>query len=140
MTSLILSTATRLIAGLMLVFSIFILLRGHNDPGGGFIGGLITVTAFALYGKSRGIAEARRALYIEPTVLAVIGLACSLAAGVISLFVGDPFLTGQWLFIGGDGHGDKGIPLSSILLFDVGVYLVVVGSVLGVLFAMEEET
>ncbi len=139
MHSLILATATRLIAALMLVFSVFMLLRGHNDPGGGFIGGLIAVTAFALYAKSRGVDEARRALTVHPTNLAVAGLGCALIAGVLGLVRGQPFLTGQWITIGGDGHGHGGLALSSILLFDVGVYLVVVGSVLGVIFAMEEE-
>ncbi len=138
MTSLILSTATRLITGLMLVFSVFLLLRGHNEPGGGFIGGLVAVIAFALYGKSRGTAEARRALYVHPNVLSLIGLGCAVAAGVVGMLFGEPFLTGKWLFVGG-GDGDKGWPLSTILLFDIGVYLVVVGAVLSVIFAMEEE-
>jgi len=156
-SSLIFATATRLITVLLLVFSIFILLRGHNEPGGGFVGGLVAVIAFALYGKSRGIAEARHALRIEPTNLAVAGLGLALLAGIIAMLVGDPFLTGEWVTIGGagggdyaaasDGHGSgdgghakSGLPLSTILLFDIGVYLVVVGAVLGVLFAMEEET
>lgn len=156
--SLIFATATRLISALMLVFSIFMLLRGHNAPGGGFVGGLVAVTAFAVYGKARGIAEARRALYVEPTNLAVAGLGLALLAGIIAMLLGDPFLTGEWVTIGGGSevggahdaanagassggaHDKSGIPLSTVLLFDVGVYLVVVGAVLGVLFAMEEET
>lgn len=152
-SSLIFSTATRLIAALLLVFSVFMLLRGHNEPGGGFVGGLVAVTAFTLYGKSRGTKEARQALRVEPTNLAVVGLGCALVAGLISVAAGQPFLTGEWLTIGGFGaephagaHGDGAIPpktglaLSNILLFDIGVYLVVLGAVLGVLFALEEES
>ncbi|MBI1209231.1 MAG: Na(+)/H(+) antiporter subunit B [Azospirillum sp.] len=137
-TSLILSAATRLIAGLMLMFSVFMLLRGHNAPGGGFVGGLIAVTAFALYAKSRGTEEARRTLGLPPEVIAVAGLGCALGAGLVGPLLGRPFLTGQWLVIGGDGHGG-GFAISNIVLFDIGVYLVVVGAVLTVLFALEEE-
>lgn len=138
MKSLIFSAATRLIAGLLLVFSVFMTLRGHNDPGGGFVGGLIAVIAFALYAMSQGVAEARRVLRVDPGTIAAIGLGLAVTAGIIGLLAGDPFLTGQWLFIGGGEH-DHGIPLSTILMFDIGVYLVVVGAVLAVLLALKEE-
>ena len=61
MNSLILRTATPLLAGLMLLFSVYVLLRGHNEPGGGFIGGLIGASAFAIYAIAEGLAAARRA-------------------------------------------------------------------------------
>ena len=54
MNSLILSAATRFVSPLMLAYSLFILLRGHNEPGGGFIGGLIAATAFALTAVVQG--------------------------------------------------------------------------------------
>jgi len=138
MNSLILNAATRIITITMIAFSLFMLIRGHNEPGGGFIGGLIAATGMTLYAISFGIDEARRALRLEPRVITVIGLAVAIFAGAMAAISSDAFLTGQWLFIGGD-ETSKGLPLSSVLLFDIGVYLVVVGAVLTVVFALEEE-
>ena len=140
-TSLIVRAATRLLVGLLLVFSIFMLLRGHNQPGGGFIGGLIGSTGFILYAIAHGCAKARAALRVEPQSLAMAGLAIALLAALMAFAFGDAFFTGQWLFVGADpaDEWDKGLPLSSVLVFDVGVYLVVMGSILTLVFALEEE-
>ncbi|GAB5468001.1 MAG: Na+/H+ antiporter subunit B [Rhodospirillales bacterium] len=139
MNSLILRAATRMLVALMLVFSVYMLLRGHNEPGGGFIGGLLATIAFALYAIAEGTQAARRALRVDPRSLAMVGLGLALLAGFLSLLSGAPLFTGQWLFIGG-GEGEKGLPISSVLLFDIGVYLVVVGAVLSLVLALEEES
>ncbi len=138
MNSLILSAATRVLVALLLLFSVYMLLRGHNQPGGGFIGGLIAAIGFALYAIAQGTAAARAALRIDPRDLGLIGLALALLAGLSAALFGDPLFTGQWWFLGG-GEGDKGLPLSSVLVFDIGVYMVVVGAVLTLVFALEEE-
>ncbi len=138
MNSLILRAATRLLVALMLLFSVYMLLRGHNEPGGGFIGGLIAAVGFALYAIAEGTAAVRRALRVDPRSIAMIGLAVAALAGLISALFGDPLFTGQWWFVGG-GEGEKGLPISTVLLFDVGVYLVVIGAVLSLVLALEEE-
>ena len=138
MNSLILNAATRLLVALMLLFSVYMLLRGHNDPGGGFIGGLIAAIGFALYAIAHGAAAARRAFRIDPRDLATIGLGIAALAGLGAALFGDPLFTAQWLFLGG-GEGEKGLPVSTVLLFDIGVYLVVVGSVMALVLALEEE-
>jgi len=138
MNSVILIAGTRYLAGLLLIFSIYMLLRGHNEPGGGFIGGLIGSTGFVLFAIACGTADARRALRIAPQTLAMVGLGIALLAGLISVIFGDPFFTGQWLFLGAS-DSEKGLPISTVLAFDIGVYLVVFGSVLTLVFAMEEE-
>lgn len=74
MQSLILTTTTRLLAALLLMFSVYALLRGHNLPGGGFIGGLIGATAFILYTIATSVEEAQAALRIDPSNLAMAGL------------------------------------------------------------------
>ena len=140
MNSIILTAATRVLTPLMVAFSLFILLRGHNEPGGGFIGGLVATTAFALYAKALGVAATRAALRIEPAAIAVAGLGLALLAGLWGLLAGGAFLEGIWPLLTTTPQGDKaGLPLGSVLLFDVGVYLVVVGSVLAILFALEED-
>ncbi len=138
MNSIILRAGARYLSGLLLLFSIFMLLRGHNEPGGGFIGGLIGATGFVLYAIACGTRDARGALRVRPETIAVVGLAAALAAGLAAAIFGDAFFTGQWLFIGDQASGDY-IPISTVLVFDIGVYLAVFGSILGLVFAMEEE-
>ena len=59
-------TAARLLMPLLLLFSVFLLLRGHNEPGGGFVGGLVAAAAFALYAIAFGTRRARQALVVSP--------------------------------------------------------------------------
>jgi multicomponent Na+:H+ antiporter subunit B len=139
--SIIVSAATRLLVSLLLVFSVYMLLRGHNLPGGGFIGGLIGATGFVLYAIAQGAKATREALHYEPQNIAMIGLGIALFAGVMAYVFGDAFFTGQWWFVGADpaDPDDKGLPLSSVLVFDIGVYMVVFGSILTLVLALEEE-
>lgn len=138
MNSVILRVGTRYLAGLLLIFSVYLLLRGHNEPGGGFIGGLTGATGFVIYAIACGTADARAALRLPPQSIAMVGLGVALAAGLAAALFGDALFTGQWLFIGGD-KDEKGLPLSTVLVFDIGVYLVVFGAVLTLVFTMEEE-
>ncbi|MEL6913536.1 MAG: Na+/H+ antiporter subunit B [Pseudomonadota bacterium] len=138
MKSIILRAGTRYLAGLLLLFSVYMLLRGHNEPGGGFIGGLIGSTGFVLYAIACGTKDARSALRLSPQNIAMAGLGIALLAGLMAALFGDALFTGQWLFIGDRESGDY-IPLSSVLVFDIGVYLVVFGSIIALVFAMEEE-
>ncbi|HKL68668.1 Na+/H+ antiporter subunit B [Salibaculum sp.] len=138
MNSVILRAGTRYLAGLLLVFSIYMLLRGHNEPGGGFIGGLIGATGFVLFAIACGTEDARRSLRVEPQAIAAVGLGIALLAGLAAALFGDDLFTGQWLFINAT-ETEKGLPLSTVLVFDIGVYMVVLGSILTLVFAMEEE-
>ena len=134
MSSLILSTATRLLLPLLLIFSIFLLLRGHNEPGGGFVGGLVAAAAFALYMIATDAANVKRILRIEPRTLIGTGLLICLISGLISLFRGLPFMTGLWSKTALPVIGKVGTPL----LFDTGVYLVVLGITLTIILSLAE--
>lgn len=137
MISLILRTAARFLHTLLLLFSIFLLLRGHNEPGGGFVGGLVAAAAFALYCIAYDVAAARRALALDPKVLLGAGLLLAAGSGLLPLGLGLPFLTGLWSAVA--SPPGFVIELGSPLFFDTGVYLVVVGAVLTILFAIAEE-
>lgn len=139
MNSIILRIGTQYMSGLLLLFSVYMLFRGHNEPGGGFIGGLTGATGFVMYAIACGTRDARAALRIEPQTIAIVGFGIALMAGLSAAIFGDDFFTGQWLFLGATEENEKGLPLSTILVFDIGVYLVVFGSVLTMVFAMEEE-
>jgi multicomponent Na+:H+ antiporter subunit B len=135
MNSLILRTTTQLLITVLLLFSVFLLLRGHDLPGGGFLGGLMAATALALYAIANGLPEARALLRVPPQALTGAGLVAAVAAGLGALLTGDPFLTGLWWMV---PLGEQTVKISTVLLFDIGVYLVVVGVILTMLFALEE--
>ena len=135
MRSVILATATRVVFPLLLLFSVFLLFRGHNEPGGGFVGGLVAATAYALLALTGGVASARRVLPARPEVLIGTGLLAALASGLVGLAAGRPFLTGLWGDVSLPVVGKPGTPV----LFDAGVYLTVVGVVLLILFTLQEE-
>jgi len=137
MTSLILSTAARYLLPLLLLFSFFILIRGHNEPGGGFIGGLVAAAAFALNAIAFDARSTRRTLRVDPRMLIPAGLSIALVSGIIPLFSGDSFMTGKWfsIFVPGLEQLDIGTPL----LFDCGVYLLVLGVALTMILTLTEE-
>ena len=136
MSSLILRTATRFLVSVMLVFSVFLLVRGHDAPGGGFLGALIASIAFALYTLAHGAAEVRRTLRIGARSIAACGLGLALLAGLAASLAGEPAFTGLWVEIG--GHDDP-LALGTPLLFDAGVYVAVIGAVLTIVLALDEE-
>ena len=137
MTSLILATAARYLLSLLLLFSIFILIRGHNEPGGGFIGGLIAAAAFALNAFAFNARTARRTLRINPRTLVPLGLLIALGSGTAPLLVGEPFLRAIWFPLTVPGLGE--LPLGTPLIFDCGVYLVVLGVTLTMILTLAEE-
>ncbi len=136
MQSLILRTANRLLVSLILVFSIYLLFRGHNAPGGGFSGALVAGTGFALYTMAEGAASVRRAIRIDPRHLIVFGLALALLSGLAAAFRGQPFLTGMWTTVA-ELPGYQ-LVLGTPFFFDVGVYAIVLGTVLTLILALEE--
>ena len=138
MNSLILHTAAKVLVALMLVFSVYMLFRGHNEPGGGFIGGLIAAIGFALYAVSNGAAAARRAVRVDPLGVAMTGLGVAAVSGLWSAAFGEPLFTAQWWFLGGT-QDTAGVPIGSVILFDIGVYLTVVGAVLSILLRLEAD-
>jgi multicomponent Na+:H+ antiporter subunit A len=125
-------TAARLLMPLLLLFSVFLLLRGHNEPGGGFVGGLVAAAAFALYAIAFGVQRARQALLVSPLTLLGAGLLTALLGGVPAVLRGEPFLTALW--------APGPVPLGTPALFDVGVFLVVTGVVLMMIFSLAEES
>lgn len=137
MNSLILRTATRFLLPLLLLFSLFLLLRGHHEPGGGFSGGLVAAAAFVLYRFAFGAEEARRALPVDPRSLIGAGLLVAVGSGTLALLAGRPLMTGLWERVPVPGFGvvDVGTPL----VFDLGVYLAVVGVALSIILPLAEE-
>lgn len=134
MRTIILKTASSYLLPVLLVFSVFILLRGHYLPGGGFVGGLIAAMAYLLHAFANGLSDTRSLLKYHPGFLMPLGLALAFVSGLAPLFVDLPFMTGLWYpgEIPVLGH------IGSALFFDIGVYLVVVGSTLTIIFTIAD--
>lgn len=137
MKTLILRTASDYMLPLLLVFSVFILLRGHYLPGGGFVGGLIASIAFVLHAFANGLQDTKDLIRIHPGFLMPMGLGISFLSGLAPIIgAGLPFMTGIWF--------PESIPVvgnvGSALFFDIGVYLVVVGVTLTIIFSISEST
>jgi multicomponent Na+:H+ antiporter subunit B len=152
-TTVIAKTVTRTVVPIIAITAVALLLQGHNLPGGGFIAGVLTTTAFALLYVVYGINSVRYDLMdaggeglttvLDGSVEAysrafAVGLAIALAAGIGSILLGLPFLTQGVVFL-------EGVPLyhelevASALAFDVGVYFVVVGALLTILSVVGRE-
>lgn len=137
MKHFILIQASRILFPTLLVLSLIVLYRGHNLPGGGFIGGLMAATAFILIGISKSMEEAKSSLRLDPVVLMAGGLAIALLSGLPGMFTGAPFMTGQWL--PGFSLPLLGkVHLGTPLVFDIGVYLVVIGFTLHTTFSLAQ--
>lgn len=181
MRTIIFATAIRLLTPVFLIFSVYILFRGHNHPGGGFIGGLIGSIAFVFhalaYGSERtansyfrlkvyhnnrelhhnraryvfGLVRANvwsrskhrqeedewrhHILRIRPIYLMTLGLLLASTSGTVGLLLGKPYMSAWWLDVKLPIVGSVGTPI----LFDTGVYLLVLGMVLKMVFTMSKE-
>ena len=117
--TIILNTAARFLMPLQLMFSVFLLLRGHDEPGGGFIAGFSATK------------EVLR--MVDPRDLIGAGLFFGMISVVPAWFMGQPFLTAQWWTI-----PVIDLKASTPLICDIGVYLAVLGSVMGMVMALME--
>ncbi|MEX0997958.1 MAG: Na+/H+ antiporter subunit B [Flavobacteriaceae bacterium] len=135
MKTIILKTASNYLLPLLLLFSIFILLRGHYLPGGGFVGGLIASIAFVLHAFANGLENTKTLLRLHPGYLMPVGLLLAALAALSPMLLESlPFMTGIWF--------EEPLPvlgsIGSALFFDIGVYLVVIGVSLTIIFTITE--
>lgn len=135
MNTLIFRTVAPLLVVVMLMYSVFITLRGHNEPGGGFIGGLVAASAIAIYGMAAGPRATRRAMHFDPMAIAGFGVVLAALAGLLSLPFELPFLTGLWTEL---HFGTTEVALSTPMFFDIGVYAVVLGTISAIALALED--
>ena len=121
--SLILRTSAPLLLWLPLAVSVYVLLRGHNEPGGGFVGGLIAACGILFFAVARGADAAERKLMVSPIALAAGGVLLATLSGLPGLLGGGAFLTHLWAFL----NVGTELPVGTTLIFDIGVYATVIG-------------
>ena len=120
---------------LLLALSLWVMLRGHNAPGGGFIGGLMAVAASAAYAFVPGVGPALRKMPLAPAPLSAGGVLLAMASSLPGAWQGLPPLTQLWWDL---PLGGVSLPLSTVMLFDFGVYLAVWGAVGGYCLGLVE--
>jgi len=123
----LLATGARTLVPTLVLFSLFLLVVGHDVPGGGFAGGLVAASALLLMFLAYGDRGLRRALPLEPETVMGIGLALAVTAGLLGAFFEGEFLSYAFAEFEAPVLGE--IKVSSLLLFDLGVYVLVVGVV-----------
>jgi multicomponent Na+:H+ antiporter subunit B len=117
--SLIFDVAVKGLYPLMLLASFWILLRGHDEPGGGFIAGMVAVAATAMLAVARGSKAALEHMPLGPMRLAAVSALLSLVSGLPALLFGDAYMTHVWHTL---ELGITDYDLSTVLFFDIGVY------------------
>lgn len=133
-TSVVLDEADRWLFRVIIVVSLFVLFKGHNAPGGGFAGGLIAGGAFVLRYLAGGALRLRRSLAFQPLAGIGLGLFVAASTALVPTLLGNPTLTSAIVTLDVPIIGD--IKVVSSALFDVGVYLLVVGVVVQVLLSL----
>ena len=134
MGSLILRKAARYLFPVIMLFSIYLLLRGHNEPGGGFVGGLAAASAFILNQLAFDLQSTKKLMNVESLTLIGVGLLTAMVSSVVTMLDGQPYFSSHWatIQIAPGWHLTIGTPL----VFDTGVYLVVLGVTLAILLSI----
>jgi multicomponent Na+:H+ antiporter subunit B len=136
MNTVILQIAQRYVRGLLLLFAVVTLLRGHNHPGGGFIGGLLAGMSIVLKGFAFDAVSVRASLKISPTTYIAIGLIFLVLSFLPSFLAGEEFMKGLWLVIPLPFQNE--LKLGTPLVFDIGVFFTVIGVTLMFLFSLKK--
>jgi multicomponent Na+:H+ antiporter subunit B len=138
MRSEILKIAALHLKPLLLILSLIVLYRGHNEPGGGFVGGLLAGTAFVLHALAFGVEYTKKLRLVKPFFLIALGLLFGILSSLIAVILGhELFMQGVWISI--PLMGDGVLKLGTPLLFDIGVYFVVAGMLMLVMLSIMEE-
>ena len=138
MSSPILRVVMRLMVPVTLLFAAYLAVKGHNEPGGGFIGGLVAAIVLVLYQMSFGPEEMQRMVPVHPRVLLFVGLGLAVLTALVPLVLGYPLLRSYV-----NHHvplvGGVEVEFASAIVFDIGVFLVVVGASVGIITRISQE-
>jgi monovalent cation:proton antiporter len=133
----ILRTAVKVIVIIIIIFSLFLLFAGHNNPGGGFIGGLLMASALVLLTIAFDLRTIRQMIPINFRVLTATGLLIALLTGAGSFVFGAPFLKHVYTYVQLPLLGKTAF--HTAVLFDIGVYVAVVGVTMTILLTIGED-
>ncbi len=133
----ILRTVTKVAVFIILTYGVHLFLAGHYEPGGGFVGGLVLSSAFVLMYLAFDIETVQRGMPIDFKMVAGAGAFLSVATGTASIALGVPFLTQEEVHLPLPILGD--VAFASVLLFEAGVALAVIGTVITIILSISED-
>lgn len=136
-TDVYLQTATKILVFIIMTFSIYVLFAGHHNPGGGFIGGLITASALVLLYIAFDLQSVRDIIPVDFKKLAAAGVLVAVLTGVVSLFLDVPFLSQTFKYVDLPFLGET--ELASAMIFDLGVYMAVIGTTMTIITSISED-
>lgn len=137
MNSVILQLAAKYLRWLLIIFAVLALLRGHNEPGGGFIGGLMAGLAVVYRGFAFDAFQVKERLQDWPERFIAGGLFVILLSFLPSLLLGKTLMTGVWMKIPIPLLGE--LKLGSPFVFDIGVFFTVIGVTLMFVFSLTQK-
>lgn len=135
MNSIILQIAARYLKILFLIFAVLALLRGHNQPGGGFIGGLLAVLSIVYSSLAYSTLQVKNKMKMKPKNYIAFGMICILSSTIPSIIAGNSMMKGVWLKLDIPMLSTT-LKLGTPLLFDTGVFLTVIGVTLLFFFTL----
>lgn len=133
----ILQTATKVIVFIVLIFGVYVFFSGHHEPGGGFIGGLITASAIVLLLMAFDVKTVRDNLPVDFKLVGAAGILIMILSGAVSMLFGEAFLFQTFTEVDLPVFGPT--ELATAVLFDVGVYLAVAGTALTIILSISED-
>lgn len=136
-SDVILQTAAKILVFIIMIYSIYILFAGHNNPGGGFIGGLITASALMLLYLAFDVETVRDIIPFDFKIIGAVGVMLALLTGFGSVLFGVPFLTQVYEYVDLPLLGKTG--LGTAFVFDLGVYLAVIGTTVTIIRSISED-
>lgn len=136
-TDVFLQTAAKILVFIIMTFSIYVLFAGHHNPGGGFIGGLITASALVLLYIAFDLQSVRGIIPIDFKNLAALGVIVAVLTGTVSFLFDVPFLTQAFTYVNLPWLGKT--ELASAVIFDLGVYMAVIGTTMTIITSIGED-
>ncbi len=136
MESQIFNIASKKLRVILLLLSFVVFYRGHNEPGGGFIGGLVAASGYILYAMAHGVSKARKALRVSPMMFIAAGIFVAILSGLPGMLNGYYYMKAEWITL--TFTESFSLKLGTPLLFDLGVYLTVMGVMLTIIFSIQE--
>jgi len=134
---MMIQTSMRLITLIVFAFSFYLFFAGHNSPGGGFIGGLMTASAILVLYLAFDRKKINKAIRFNFTTIIGVGLLLAVGTGMVSMLFDFPFITHFFGYFNFPVFGK--VELTTALSFDLGVYLVVVGAAMSIILAIAED-
>lgn len=133
----ILQTVVKAVVLIIFTFGIYLFMSGHNEPGGGFIGGLVLASAFVLMFLSYDSETVSDAIPFDFKKLSALGVLIAMSSATLPMFFGQPFLSQSFGYFNLPLFGKT--ELATVTIFEAGIALTVVGVVVNIILSISED-